>query len=145
MTTYLGKSCSFGLPRVPFVNCRHFMYYVVISFFGFECRVWDLIVSVPDHCLSVYFSARVFLKTYFLLVSIFTSLYSEMSISSEISMGQRLVPTPCFIKKNENFVLQYISLRYNHISKYRAKISLGLLLCLSVIFSPTDSKTHCCK
>ena len=26
MTTYLGKSCSFGLPRVPFVNCRQFMY-----------------------------------------------------------------------------------------------------------------------
>ena len=26
MTTYLGKSCSFGLPRVPFVNCRQYMY-----------------------------------------------------------------------------------------------------------------------
>ena len=24
--------------------------------FGFEGRVWDLIVSVPDHCLSFYFS-----------------------------------------------------------------------------------------
>ena len=23
--------------------------------FGFEGRVWDLIVSVPDHCLSFYF------------------------------------------------------------------------------------------
>ena len=23
--------------------------------FGFECRIWDLIVSVPDHCLSFYF------------------------------------------------------------------------------------------
>ena len=34
MTTYLGKSCSFG----------------------FEGRMWDLIVSVPDHCLS-FFSA----------------------------------------------------------------------------------------
>ena len=32
MTTYLGKSCSFG----------------------FEGRMWDLIVSVPDHCLSFY-------------------------------------------------------------------------------------------
>ena len=29
MTTYLGKSCSFCLPRVPFVNCRQFMYWVV--------------------------------------------------------------------------------------------------------------------
>ena len=54
MTTYLGKSCSFCLPRVPFVNCRQFMY-LVISHFGFEGRIWDLIVSVPDHCLSFYF------------------------------------------------------------------------------------------
>ena len=55
MTTYLGKSCSFGLLRVPFVNCGIFMY-LVISLFGFEGRMWDLIVSVPDHCLSFYSS-----------------------------------------------------------------------------------------
>ena len=24
--------------------------------FGFEGRIWDLIVSIPDHCLSFYFS-----------------------------------------------------------------------------------------
>ena len=29
MTTYFGKSCSFCLPRVPFVNCRLFMYLVI--------------------------------------------------------------------------------------------------------------------
>ena len=29
MTTYLGKSCSFGLPQVPFVNCRQFTYLVI--------------------------------------------------------------------------------------------------------------------
>ena len=23
--------------------------------FGFECRMWDLILSVPDHCLSFHF------------------------------------------------------------------------------------------
>ena len=42
MTTCLGKSCSISLPRVPFS-------------FGFEGRIWDLTVSVPDHCLSFYF------------------------------------------------------------------------------------------
>ena len=26
--------------------------------FGFEGRMWDLIVSVPDHCLSFYFAPR---------------------------------------------------------------------------------------
>ena len=29
MTSYLGKSCSFGLLRVPFVNCRQCMYLVI--------------------------------------------------------------------------------------------------------------------
>ena len=49
MTTCLGKSCSFGLPRGPFVYV--FSYFL----FGFEGRMWDLIVSVPDRCLSFYF------------------------------------------------------------------------------------------
>ena len=41
MTTNLGKSCSFGLPRVPFVNCRRFMY-LVISLFVYRagCGIW---------------------------------------------------------------------------------------------------------
>ena len=32
----------------------------VFSFFpfGFEGRMWDLIVSVPDHCLSFYFEVN---------------------------------------------------------------------------------------
>ena len=51
MTTYLGKSCSFCLPRVPFVNCRQFMYLVI----SLLILMWDLIVSVHDHCLSFYF------------------------------------------------------------------------------------------
>ena len=52
MTTCLGKSCSFCLPRVPFVNsCQCIFSYFP---FGFEGRMWDLIVSVPDHCLSFY-------------------------------------------------------------------------------------------
>ena len=33
------------------------LFYTVFSYFpfGFEGRMWDLIVSVPDHCLSFYF------------------------------------------------------------------------------------------
>ena len=61
MPTCLGKNCSFGLPRVPFVNCCHVFSYFP---FGFEGRMWDLIVSVPDHCLSFYFSMK-FLDTLF--------------------------------------------------------------------------------
>ena len=83
MTTYLGKSCSFGLPRVPFVNCRQFMYLVIGSWmttylgkscsFGLprvpfvNCRQFMyLVISLLVlragcgiwlyHCLSFYFT-----------------------------------------------------------------------------------------
>ena len=51
MTTYLGKSCSFGLPRAHFVNCRQFMY-LVISFLvlraGCGIRLYQfLIIAYP--------------------------------------------------------------------------------------------------
>ena len=52
MTTCLEKSCSFGLPRMLFVNfCQ-----LVSSYFpfGFEGMIWDLIVSVPDQFLCFH-------------------------------------------------------------------------------------------
>ena len=36
--------------------CKLLSIYVFRCFpFGFEGRMWDLIVSVPDHCLSFYY------------------------------------------------------------------------------------------
>ena len=32
--------------------------------FGFEGRIWDLIVSVPDHCLSSYFDFILYFKRF---------------------------------------------------------------------------------
>ena len=58
MTTCLGKSCSFGLPRVPFVNCCQFMY-LIISLLVLRAGC----VSVPDHCLSFYFVYAVDLRS----------------------------------------------------------------------------------
>ena len=41
MTTYLGKSCSFDFPRVPFLNCRHFMYLVIsLLVLRAGCGIW---------------------------------------------------------------------------------------------------------
>ena len=41
MTTYLGKSCSFGLPRVPFVNCGQLMYLVIsLLVLRAGCGIW---------------------------------------------------------------------------------------------------------
>ena len=41
MTICLGKSCSFGLPRVSFVNCRQFMYLVIsLLVLRADCGIW---------------------------------------------------------------------------------------------------------
>ena len=54
MTTYLGKSVFRKLPS----------FYVFSYFpFGFESIMLDLIVSVPDHCLSFYFYATWIIKS----------------------------------------------------------------------------------
>ena len=41
--------------------CRGLSSVCVFGYFAFrfEGRIWDLIVSVPDHCLSFYFGYRV--------------------------------------------------------------------------------------
>ena len=40
-------------------------FYVFSYFpFGFEGMIWDLIVSIPDHCLSFYFTVTFFVLKY---------------------------------------------------------------------------------
>ena len=53
MITCLGKTCSFGLRYMPFVNffqcvCVCVCLCVCVSFpFGFEGEKWDLMVVIP--------------------------------------------------------------------------------------------------
>ena len=61
MITYLSKSCSFGLICMSFVNVYQFVFVRFFSFFWGGCGaglgegIWYLIVSVPDHWLSISF------------------------------------------------------------------------------------------
>ena len=48
MTTCFGKSCLFGLLCVSFVNVYQFMGVCTSFPLGFESRMWDLIVLVPE-------------------------------------------------------------------------------------------------
>ena len=50
-----GKELIIGFTASAF---RKLLSVYVFSYFpfGFEGRMWDLVVSVPDHCLSFYFS-----------------------------------------------------------------------------------------
>ena len=54
-------SCGVGLfIRFTARAFRKLLSIYVFSYFpfGFECRIWDLVVSVPDHCLSFYLWCR---------------------------------------------------------------------------------------
>ena len=58
MTTYIfGKELFIRLTASAF---RELPSVYVFSYFpfGFEGRMWDLIVSVPDYCLSFYFKTK---------------------------------------------------------------------------------------
>ena len=53
----LGKSCSFGLLYMSFLNVYQML--CVSHFpFGIECGMWDVIVLIPDHCISIYFDSN---------------------------------------------------------------------------------------
>ena len=56
MTTCMGKSCSFGLLYVSCVKVYECVCVCARAFspFGFEGGISDLIVIIPDHCLSIY-------------------------------------------------------------------------------------------
>ena len=55
MTTCLGKSCSFHLPRVPFINCCQFMYLVTSLL---VLRAWSDCISFWS-LLIFYFTAEI--------------------------------------------------------------------------------------
>ena len=57
MTTCLGNSRKLFIQFTTSAFRKLLSIYVFSCFpFGFVGRMWDLIVSVPDHCLSFYFS-----------------------------------------------------------------------------------------
>ena len=66
MRTYIKAYMSLNFGQIPPLTMelaalerRKLPSIYVFSYFpfGFEGRMWDLIVSVPDHCLSFYFGS----------------------------------------------------------------------------------------
>ena len=54
MTTCFGKSCSFGLLCVSFVKVYQICVCPSLPFVV-AGGMWNVIVLIPAHCLSVYF------------------------------------------------------------------------------------------
>ena len=54
MTTCLGKSSSFGLSRARALRKQMSVYVFNYFPFGFEGRIWDLIISVPEFIAHLF-------------------------------------------------------------------------------------------
>ena len=79
-----------------FVNFRKLSSIYVFSYFpfGFEGRIWDLIVSVPDHCLSFNFGTQTGFSThvdrkYLVSCCSSTELARRSSCSNALTMSPR--------------------------------------------------------
>ena len=70
--------------------------------FGFEGRIWDLIVSVPDHCLSFYLWPNTW-KLSKLLISKFVACLSFIHVSLRRITSQELMN--CIKAISQNFRL----------------------------------------
>ena len=81
MTTYLGKELFIRFSASAF---RKLPSIYVFSYFpfGFEGRMWDLIVSVPDHCLSFYF-VTAFSNSHFSSLHVLST-YSLISTDTDV-------------------------------------------------------------
>ena len=99
MTTYLGKSCSFCLPRVPFVNCRQFMYLVFPFWFwgqdiGSDCiSSWSLLIFLLF--LPTCLDARTVLPRHMLINAwlIPSCLDALTSLPRNMMINTRLIPS----------------------------------------------------
>ena len=96
MTTYLGKSCSFGLPRVPFVNCRQFMY-LVISLLVLKagCGIW-----LHQFLIIAYYFT-------FLATGVVDRISSLPSVDAIVFMTFLFVPKDRNFRKNRDFSLSF--------------------------------------
>ena len=57
MTTCLGKSCSFGLPCIPFVNCCQFMYLdlsLLVLTAGYLIWLYQFLISAYLFTFSIF-------------------------------------------------------------------------------------------
>ena len=80
MTTYLGE--LFILFAASAFRKLSSVYVFSYFPFGFEGRIWDLIVSVPDQCLSFYF------PTMYWLPKLHKKTYKERFIANSSSCLQ---------------------------------------------------------
>ena len=97
MTTCLGKSCSFGLLCMTYVNVYEFVC-VLLSLLVLRVGCGNLIILILDHCFSVYLEGRmwyliVLIPThcpFYTFSTCFSSLLLALTLSSFFCLNKFL-------------------------------------------------------
>ena len=89
MTSCLGKSCSFGLPRVPFANCCQFMYLVIsLLVLRAGCGIWLYRLLIIAYLLT--------LEDIFDLLNYFLKLFSFIAIPCKMERMKNMKEKPSY-------------------------------------------------
>ena len=158
MTTYLGKSCSFCLPRVPFVNCRQFMYLVIsllVLRAGYGIWLYQFLIiaylftflkiniSIPNVCFCSEYSIQEGLRWH-----PFYRQHCFSTLSVVIwAARSRLICTVCMHYKQEwLFPVRFCP---NHLPTIYISVAFKTLLLkvlyFSSIFTETRTLLHTCN
>ena len=115
MTTCLGKSCCFGLPRVPFVNCCQCMYLVI-----------SLLVLLAEYGIWLY--------QFLFIAYLFTlTLSSSVLFSSRLLFIADLYSETCphiFIQRLQSLILAWLCTLAFTSQEWNVVAALFMLLCL---------------
>ena len=140
MTTYLGKSCSFDLPRVPFVNCRQFMYLVIfLLVLRAGCGIWLYQFLIIAYLFTlfqfvVYSEARTRLD----------NLTKIQSLNAWISSwNAQMLHFPLCRESVLGMPRTEIEFEFDMVFCFGIRLALYAVLLLLFFFHSDSSSTHC--
>ena len=87
--------------------------------FGFEGRMWDLIVSVPDHCLSFYFDNKRIQRCFYITLCVKT----VFSVIHILPQKKIVYKSEYFTFANKHFLIHKWAKDKNSISHYGASFN----------------------
>ena len=102
---YAIPNPNYTLPKpYPFI----ITYPIHYATFGFEGRMWDLIVSVPDHCLSFYFGYPDWESVTLCMYQHYPTLDTYLSLSFHSDTLPEYLPYPTNRRKKTLPYIEYL-------------------------------------
>ena len=148
MTTYSGKSCSFGFLRVPFANCCQFMYLVIsLLVLRAGCGIWlyQFLIIVYLFILNKY---TLFYQHFVLAfmscskanLNKYTIFYQHFVLTVLSCSKDNLIKYTLFY---QHFVLTFLSCSKANLNKYTILYQhFVLALPSGLAVKPTWTSTH---